>query len=201
MATRKPCPICKKPKTHLQDQIVCYECMKLVEDGKRYRKEQKRRASKMHHCELPRRFHDMPRIEHQPVSRFGYGHGGPSDSDRLRITLLQIAMMISEERTNEERKVKGVVVVGAPKLFVVEKRVEDYQRGLALTGPRLMDAKVACKLRRLLWLIQRCVRHAYAEGHENGHDLLMRLHNGSLSIDEMNKRVATVNNRNAERET
>ena len=163
--TRKPCPACKKVSPYRPAADVCSKCQQLIVEALARREELKQNKEL-----VPTR---LGQAAHWNDTYYYRGRRDDIDVTARAIYLLAKELTIKDPEFRADYGEPGIL-----------GKVEGYGETCML-----VDKKIGELLFDLNVSIHVLVRGAYAEGKQDGRNLLMALQSGELSQKDFNERI------------
>ncbi len=163
--TRKPCPACKQVSPVRPAADVCSKCKKLITEALARREELKQDKEL-----VPTR---LGQAAHWNDTYYYRGRRDDIDKTARAIYLLAKELTVKDPEFRADYGEPGIL-----------GKVEGYGESCVL-----VDKKIGKLLKELNESIHALVRGAYAEGKDDGRNLLMGLQSGELSMKDFNRRI------------
>lgn len=174
--TSKPCPVCKTVNADYGRPIdgICPECNRLVEDGRRYRRQMAKAARVLVRCLTAEFPGGLPYLRH-----VGSFHDDPAERFRTayHAVLRECAVLPSSKQDNR-------YLATPPKcLPVLPDRDTSGMRStceVLFVAPGAADA-----LQQLYVAVQEMLDEAHAEGRQEGDNFVSQLVSGDVSMKDL----------------
>lgn len=167
--TNKPCPCCGETENKRRVDSVCYECKRLMNDGKKYRQELEKldKQSDVVKVVIPASWCKPTYYTHHKVESVG---------EKIGDLLKEIAsILIRNPDTMHYPSDEELVLFRKNKCDYFDHNVHGF-----------MDKRVAEKLHALHFKIIAVIEQVENQSVEYGRDLLKQLAQGEISINEFN---------------
>lgn len=172
MATRKPCPGCGEVKRHRPAREVCSECKRLMVDGKAFRV-----------FAVSSKAHELAAITSLPY-QYPYirrgNHEGSESNRKFSDAFAALVLHLSEKNLKIDYDYRQQVQPVVPRYDTSDEihrqnEVVMLPKGCTALLGKLYHAAIAL------------AHDAYAQGHDDGGQLLTRLAKGEISVDDFNR--------------
>jgi len=191
MRTRKPCPACHEVHPGRAADEVCYECKKLLEDGRKARQ-----ASARNIQYEDRVFVHVPRHRHWFPSFY---HGTADRDDTLRDLMADLIRLVTREEVIEHRPASAEYLTGPEfSIHQIDRSQHFLPRYAGWEDDSSAPARTASReavalIRGLYTAIGESRERAYKTGRAHGQNLLLQLASGDLTVKEFNERSMHAN--------